>query len=55
MQDILKLICQYLQDGGYYTAAMTILDEANLKTVERLELQSDIKRMKKAIVGIVLI
>ncbi|KAJ3269101.1 hypothetical protein HDV01_001874 [Terramyces sp. JEL0728] len=48
-QDILRLIIQYLQDEGYYACTMTIMDEANLKQAERLEQQSEIKRMKKAI------
>lgn len=48
-QDILRLIVQYLQDEGFHSASMTIMDEANLKIFERLEQQQDIKRMKKAI------
>jgi WD40 repeat protein len=48
-KDILRIICQYLQDKGYTNAAMTIQDESNVKAFERLEIQVDIKRMKKAI------
>ncbi|KAI8900389.1 WD40-repeat-containing domain protein [Globomyces pollinis-pini] len=47
--DILRVIIQYLSDEGYYAATMTIMDEANMKTFERLEQQAEIKRMKKAI------
>jgi COMPASS component SWD3 len=48
-EDILRMICQYLQDKGYYTAAMTIRDESSVKAFERMEVLVDIKRMKKAI------
>jgi hypothetical protein len=50
-EDILRLICQYLQDQGYSIAASTILDEGNVKAIEKLEQQQDIKRMKKALLG----
>jgi hypothetical protein len=39
-----------LQDEGYYAATMTLMDDANLKAFERMEMQSEVKRMKKALV-----
>jgi COMPASS component SWD3 len=43
------MIVQYLSDEGYHAATMMILDEANLKAFERLEQQTEAKKMKKAI------
>jgi hypothetical protein len=51
-EDILRLICQYLQDQGYSIAASTVLDEGSVKAIEKLEQQQDIKRMKKALLGL---
>ncbi|KAI8840284.1 WD40-repeat-containing domain protein [Chytridium lagenaria] len=44
------MIGQYLGDEGYLASKMTLLDEAVLKTHERDDRQSDIRRIKKAIV-----
>nr|KAJ3422097.1 hypothetical protein HK105_001173 [Polyrhizophydium stewartii] len=48
-QDIIRMIAQYLGDEGYNASKLTVLDEANVKTFEREENQSEIKRMRKAI------
>lgn len=48
-EDVLRIIIQFLTDQGYYASTMTLMDEANLKTFERIEQQGEIMRMKKAI------
>ncbi|KAI8586600.1 WD40-repeat-containing domain protein [Geranomyces variabilis] len=47
--DIVRMIVQYLHDGGYHAAKMTLLDEANVKSYEREERQFEIRRMRKAV------
>ncbi|KND00356.1 uncharacterized protein SPPG_04680 [Spizellomyces punctatus DAOM BR117] len=48
-EDIIRMIVQYLHDEGYHASKMTVLDEANVKSYEREERQSDIRRMRKAV------
>ncbi|KAJ3106459.1 hypothetical protein HDU97_006245 [Phlyctochytrium planicorne] len=49
MQDIIRMISQYLGDEGFLSTKITLLDEVILKAHERDEKQSDIRRIKKAI------
>ncbi|KAJ3216610.1 hypothetical protein HDU67_009217 [Dinochytrium kinnereticum] len=49
-EDIVRMIGQYLGDEGYLAAKITLLDEAIVKAHERDDRQSDIRRIKKAIV-----
>lgn len=51
MQDIIKMIIQYLQDEGYFASMMTIQDEANVRVNEHLRHRSQFKRIKTAIMG----
>ncbi|KAI8915147.1 WD40-repeat-containing domain protein [Powellomyces hirtus] len=48
-EDIVRMIVQYLHDGGYHAAKMTLLDEANVKSYEREERVFEIRRMRKAV------
>ncbi|KAI9097009.1 WD40-repeat-containing domain protein [Phlyctochytrium arcticum] len=48
-EDIIRMIVQYLHDEGYNASKMTVLDEANVKTYEREDRQTDIRRMRKAV------
>ncbi|KAI8819010.1 WD40-repeat-containing domain protein [Fimicolochytrium jonesii] len=48
-EDIVRMVVQYLHDGGYHASKMTLLDEANVKTYEREERQIEIRRMRKAV------
>lgn len=54
-QDILRLIEQYLSDEGYVSTKLVLHDEANLKGKERDERAADSKRLKRAILGKILI
>lgn len=53
--DIIRMIAQYLNDEGYIASKTMVLDETNLKTFEREEQLNEIKRMKMAILGILII
>lgn len=50
-QDIIRIIIQYLQDEGYTVSQMTVSDEAGLRWTERRERETDVRRLKKAIIG----
>jgi len=54
-KDIIRMIIQYLSDEGYTAARTIIYDEANVKWHEREERVVEAKRLKKAILGIMLI
>lgn len=45
------MICQYLNDEGYEMARLTLMDEASVKCLETQEKVSDIKKMRKSILG----
>ncbi|KAI8929536.1 WD40-repeat-containing domain protein [Entophlyctis helioformis] len=47
--DIIRMIAQYLGDEGFNGSKLTLLDEANVKAFEREERQTEIKRIRKAI------
>jgi hypothetical protein len=49
------MIMQYLADEGYNASQMTIQDESNVKWHEREENTNDTLRLKKAILGKVLV
>ncbi|KAJ3343084.1 hypothetical protein HDU83_005830 [Entophlyctis luteolus] len=51
LQDIIRMIAQYLGDEGFSSAKVTLLDEANVKSTEREDQALDVKRIKKAILG----
>jgi COMPASS component SWD3 len=48
------MILQYLSKEGYHASKVTLYDEANVKRNEREEQQSQIRRLKKAILGEIL-
>ena len=48
-EDILRMIVQYLQGEGYSASVLTLQDEANVKTKERLNKMALFKRLRKAI------
>ncbi|CAG8461370.1 10173_t:CDS:10 [Ambispora gerdemannii] len=48
-EDIIRMVMQYLSDGGYNASKTTLYDEANLKWHEREEHVVEVKRLKKAI------
>jgi hypothetical protein len=50
-QDILRLIEQYLSEEGFLATKLVLHDEANLKTKERGERQTQSKNLKRAIIG----
>src|SRR4051812_4587336 len=45
------MIIQYLSDEGYHASKTTVYDEANIKWHEREERVAEVKRLKKAIIG----
>jgi len=47
------MITQYLNDEGYHSSKMTLLDEANVKWHEKEDQQQDAKRLKKSILGMI--
>lgn len=51
--DILAIIMQYLSDEGYHTSQAVLHDETNVKWREREERSMEVKRLKKAILGII--
>ncbi|KAF0728199.1 hypothetical protein Ae201684_014024 [Aphanomyces euteiches] len=48
-EDILRLIVQYLQNEGYTSASATILDEANVKLMEKHQEREMVRKISKAI------
>jgi COMPASS component SWD3 len=48
-EDILRLIVQYLQNEGYTSASATILDETNVKLMEKNQERDAIRKMSKGI------
>lgn len=46
------MISQYLGDKGFNQSKLTLMDESNLKKSERNSEQTEVKRMKKAILGL---
>ncbi|KAJ3070988.1 hypothetical protein HDU98_005950 [Podochytrium sp. JEL0797] len=48
-QDLIRMIAQYLSDEGYHASKTTLLDESNVKSLERLDHSLDVKRVKKCI------
>ena len=48
-EDIIRMIVQYLSDEGYVVSRTTLVDEMNIKRFEREERQTEIKRMRRAI------
>ncbi len=50
-EDIIRMICQYLNDEGYNLSQVTLLDEAAVKWQESAERAADAIRIKKAIIG----
>lgn len=53
LQDVIRMIVQYLQDEGYVASIMTIQDEASVRFTENLRNRSHFKRIKLAILGTV--
>lgn len=51
LQDVVRMIVQYLQDEGYVASIMTIQDEANVRFTEHLKNRSHFKGIKTAILG----
>jgi hypothetical protein len=51
LQDVVRMIVQYLQDEGYVASIMTIQDEANVRFTEHLKNRSHFKGVKTAILG----
>lgn len=51
MQDVIRMIVQYLQDEGYVASIMTIQDETSVRFAESLRNRSHFKRIKAAILG----
>ncbi|RHZ18538.1 hypothetical protein DYB37_003538 [Aphanomyces astaci] len=48
-EDILRLIVQYLQNEGYTSASATILDEANVKIMEKHQEREMVRKISKSI------
>ncbi|RHY33958.1 hypothetical protein DYB32_001240 [Aphanomyces invadans] len=48
-EDILRLIVQYLQNEGYTSASATILDEANVKLMEKHQEREMVRKISKSI------
>jgi COMPASS component SWD3 len=48
--DVLRMVIQYLQNEGFVASVMTIQDEANVKTKEKLNRRAIFKRMRQSIV-----
>jgi COMPASS component SWD3 len=48
-EDILRMVIQYLQNEGYVASVMTLQDEANVKTKEKLNRRAVFKRMRNSI------
>ena len=48
-EDILRMVIQYLQNEGYVASVMTLQDEANVKTKEKLNRRALFKRMRNSI------
>jgi hypothetical protein len=48
---MVQMIAQYLQDEGFTAAAMTLLDEANVKRQQAARSRTLLSQMKKAILG----
>jgi hypothetical protein len=48
---MVRIVAQYLQDEGFNTAAMTLLDEASVKRQQVARTRSLLGQMKKAVVG----
>ena len=45
------MIAQYLGDQGFIASKMMVMDEANIKVFEKEEHLSEMKRLKKALLG----
>ncbi|ORZ29211.1 WD40-repeat-containing domain protein [Catenaria anguillulae PL171] len=48
-EDIVRLMVQYLTDEGYLASKLTLQDEANVRIHEAAERQTDLRRLRKAI------
>ncbi|RKP01996.1 hypothetical protein CXG81DRAFT_2085, partial [Caulochytrium protostelioides] len=48
-QDLVRMIAQYLQDAGYASAHMTLLDECNVRAQAAAQQQHLARRMRRAI------
>lgn len=49
--EIIQTIIQYLQDEGYYNSSMVVQDETNVKIRNAAAKRSQLRRMKRAILG----
>jgi TPR1-like, CTLH-containing domain len=50
-RDILSMIVQYLDNEGYHASSATIQDECQVKNREQLARQSQLKHLRRSIVG----
>ncbi|KAI9168631.1 hypothetical protein H9P43_008004 [Blastocladiella emersonii ATCC 22665] len=48
-EDIVRLMVQYLNDEGFHASKMTLQDEANVRMHEAAERQTDLRRLRKAV------
>ncbi|CAN0111977.1 unnamed protein product, partial [Phaeothamnion confervicola] len=48
--DLLRMIVQYLHDERFFTSAMVVQDEANMRTTEQQARRAQSKRLRKAVI-----
>ena len=50
-EDLIRVITQYLSDEGYHSSILTLMDEANMIWQEHEERSTEVKKMKRALLG----